>query len=162
MEWLNIVEVSGSYGIGVSAGGQAGSVEGKAGLGTEAETTWGLGGSHDFTLFAGADASAKAGPVEADAKAGITVSSKEGASAGAEVQAGSGPVTTGGGVKFDKHGFDTYTATSAKQDTKVGAHLTLGLGVGVNVNVSQAKRAFNDTMLWFGSIVRSMVPSYPF
>ena len=53
-------------------------------------------------MYGGGHASGKIGPLEAEVKARITVSSKEGVSAAVEAKGAVGPV--GGAVKIDKTG----------------------------------------------------------
>ena len=93
--------------------------------------------------FAGASGSAKMAHVEVEAKAGVTVSSKDEVSVGAEVRASAGP--EGVGVKVDKGGVHTEHGATVSHDTKLGVHAHAGLGLGVAVNLSQAKRALRDT-----------------
>jgi RHS repeat-associated protein len=144
LDWLDVVEVSGSYGLGVSVGGQLGVAEGTLGIGVETQGTIGLGGGNgEMTTFLGAAASGEAGPAEAGAKVGVTVSSSDGVSAGAEAHGAVGPV--GGTAKVDSTGFHAYAGVQKTKDTKLGGHAHVGVGVGANVNLSQAKRAYQNT-----------------
>ena len=144
-DWLDIVEVSVSYGVGASAQGQAGAAEGRAGIGVETEATTGLGGgSAKVESFVGGQVSGKAGPAEGEIKAGFTASSREGLSLSGSAHGSIGPVS--GGVKVDKHGIHADNKAQKSKDIKIGTHLHAGVGIGVHVNLSQAQRAFNRTV----------------
>lgn len=145
-DWLDVIEVSGSYGLGAESHGEAGSWEYHGGVGVTTEGTIGLGGGNAQTeVFAGGNAGLKAGSVaEGEIKAGGTLSSKEGASLSAEASGSLGGV--GGSVKLDKSGVAVTPKAEIKKDVKVGIHGHLGLGVGVNVNLSQARRAYTRTV----------------
>jgi RHS repeat-associated protein len=143
-DWLDVLEISGSYGEGVSIGGQAGKVEVKAQLGVETEGTIGVGGGNaKVETFAGGKVTAKAGSAEAEIKAGITASTKDGVSASAKAEASAGSKTAS--VTADKNGVHTETGAQKTQDSKLGGHATLGLGVGIAINTSQAGRAYDRT-----------------
>ena len=144
-DWLDVIEVNGSYGFGASVSGQAGYAEGRAAAGEETEGTTGLGFNNgEATVFIGAQASAKAGAAEAEVKAGVTMSTRDGASLSAEAQGKAGPA--GGGVTIDKSGVRTHLASWHDTDSKIGAHVQVGVGVGVNINLTQASRAYNETV----------------
>jgi RHS repeat-associated protein len=150
-DWLDVIEVSGSYGLGASVSGQAGGAEGRAGVGAEVEGTIGLGGGNgEVTAFAGAQVSGKAGPAEGEIKAGITVSSKDGVSIGGEAHGAVGPV--GGTVKVDRAGVHADAGGQKTKDTKLGAHVHAGVGVGVNINFSQVGRAYQNTVRSFNAL----------
>jgi RHS repeat-associated protein len=158
-DWLDVIEVSGSYGVGASISGQAGAVEARAQAGTEVEGTVGLGGGNkEVTAFGGAKASTKVGPAEGEVKAGLTVSSKDGVSLNGEARGSVGGV--GGSVKVDKSGVHVESGGDKSKDVKLGGHAHLGLGVGVNINFSQAGRAYDNTMKSFQALVQYLSSTY--
>ena len=100
-------------------------------------------------------------------KAGVTLSSKDGLSAGGEARGNVGSV--GGTVKVDRTGVHTYAGGEKARDMKIGTHINVGVGLGVNVNLSQASRAAQRTVGWVESMealgvatLRNQVPSLQF
>jgi RHS repeat-associated protein len=160
LDFLDIIEISVSYGTGASASGQVGSVEGRAGVGVESEFTTGLGGGNqELSTFGGAQASAKAGSAaEGDIRAGATVSTKDGVSAGGEIHGNVG--TLGGTVKADKTGVNAYPEGQRQKDMKLGGHLTAGGGVGVHINLSQAARVWGNTVSSIAATETSVINSF--
>jgi hypothetical protein len=146
LSWLNVIEVSGSYGWSVGVSGQAGSAEYQATSGVTTEGTIGLGGGNGEVKVSGdvVNGKVKLGDYEGSVKAGVEVSSKDGmtAKAGAEVSAGS----LKAGVSVDKDGVHTSVGSEKNGDIKLGAHVQGGLGVGLNINFSQAGRAYDQSV----------------
>jgi RHS repeat-associated protein len=146
LSWLNVIEVSGSYGWSVGVSGQAGSAEYQATSGVTTEGTIGLGGGNGEVKVSGdvVNGKVKLGDYEGSVKAGVEVSSKDGvtAKAGAEVSAGA----LKAGVSVDKGGVHTSVGAEKNGDIKLGAHVQGGLGGGLNINFSQAGRAFDQSV----------------
>jgi hypothetical protein len=138
---LNIVEVSGSAGIGSHGEIQVGTVELSGGynvIGVEG-TTGLAGGNANATVLTGVQGEAKVPGASVEGKAGAELSTKEGATIGAAVSGHAGPVS--GEVKVDTNGIHTSAQAGGNKDIKLGAHAQIGLGVGVTLNLSQAARA---------------------
>lgn len=156
-DWLDVVEVNGSVGLGVGVGGQAGVAEYRleaTALGVEG--TIGLGGGNgDAKALSEFTAHGKVGPVEGTVKAGGEVSIREGANAQAKVEGGVGEAKVGVGV--DKNGVSTSAGISKDADVKLGAKVKVGIGAGVNVNASQAGRAWDRTVQSVQSLGRYLV-----
>jgi RHS repeat-associated protein len=144
-DWLDVIEVSGSYGESASVGWQVGkAVEVKLQVGTEVEGTIGAGGGNGkVETFTGGKAVAKAGSVGGEVKVGVSTSTKDGVSASAKAEASAGSKTASATV--DKNGVHTDVGAKKDQDSKLGGHVTLGVGVGVAINTSQAGRAYDRT-----------------
>ncbi len=138
---LNIVEVSGSAGVGSHGEIQVGTVEFSGGynvIGVEG-TTGLAGGNANATVLTGVQGEAKVPGASVEGKAGAELSTKDGATLGATVTGHAGPVS--GEVKVDTSGVHTSAKMEANKDIKLGLHMQIGLGVGVTVNLSQAARA---------------------
>lgn len=147
LSWLNVIEVSGSYGWSAGVSGQAGTeVKYEATSGVTTEGTIGLGGGNADVKVSGdvVNGQLKLGELEGSVKAGIEVSTSEGVKAGAEAEVMAGPAKAG--VSVDKDGVHTDVGTEKEKDIKLGAHVHAGLGVGVNINFSQAGRAIGQTV----------------
>ena len=146
-DWLDVIEVSGSFGWSAGVSGQAGSevkAEGTAGVTTEG--TIGLGGGNGEVKVSGAvvNGKVKLGNYEGSVKGGVEVSSKDGVKARASAEVSAGPVKAS--IAVDNTGVHTNAGAQKQGDVKLGAHAHAGLGVGVNINLSQAKRAFDRSV----------------
>jgi RHS repeat-associated protein len=146
-DWLDVIEVSGSYGLSAGVSGQAGSevkYEGTTGVTTEG--TIGLGGGNGEVKVSGdvVNGKVKLGDYEGSVKAGVEVSSKDGVKAQASAEVSAGPVKAS--VTVDKTGVHTNAGGKKEGDVKLGVHGHAGLGVGVNINLSQAKRAYDRSV----------------
>lgn len=137
----NIVEVSGSAGIGTHCEIQVGTVELSAGyniIGFEG-TTGLAGGNANATVLTGVQGEAKVPGAGVEGRAGAEVSTKEGATIGASASGHAGPVS--GEIKVDTNGVHTSAKAEGNKDIKLGAHTQIVVGVGVTLNLSQAGRA---------------------
>jgi len=144
--WLDVIEVSGSYGWSIGVSGQAGSAEYSATSGVTVEGTTGLGGGNAEVKGTGdvVNGKVKLGDYEGSVKVGVEASSKEGLNAQAKAEVSAGPAKAG--VSVDRNGVHTSVGAEKQGDIKLGGHVHAGLGAGVNINFSQAGRAWDATV----------------
>jgi RHS repeat-associated protein len=146
-DWLDVVEVRGSAGVGAGAGGQCGAaefraeytligVEGKSGLG---------GGNAEGKVLTQFKVAGKVGDVGGEAKLTAEASTRTGMGAELKGEAQAGPASTAVGVKAGPGGLQPVSNTKATTDIKLGVDLKVGVGVGVGVNFSQVGRAYGNT-----------------